>query len=303
MFAQSVGWFSPYIWLAQIGILLLVFYFGNRLLKKRLEFLLQESPRKKSVREDFRIALVLPSRVLLASLVFVFSMQLIAARFDLADTVFSLKLLRNAAIVICLSWLALRWKECFYHSLVKSSRKSSLSLDNFSLEMVRKLLNIFIIFIAILVVLQIFGLDIIPFVTFGGIGVAAIGFASKDVIANYFSGFMIYATRPFSVGDIIEIPEKKLFGTVEEIGWYLTSLRDLDKKPVYIPNYIFSTGLVINISRMTHRFFNEILQVRYKDVSKVVSISKKVKEYFEGHPLVDKGQMLFVFFRTFGLTL
>ena len=70
--------------------------------------------------------------------------------------------------------------------------------------------------------------------------VIAIGFAAKDLLSNFFGGLFIYLDRPFAVGDWIRSPDREIEGTVEQIGWRVTRIRTFDKRPLYIPNSVFS---------------------------------------------------------------
>lgn len=167
-------------------------------------------------------------------------------------------------------------------------------------QILSKLLSIAIIFIAGLVILQILGLNVMPLVAFGGVGAAALGFAAKDVIANFFGGLMLHITRPFTVGDLILLPSQQIEGHVETIGWYLTSIRDREKRPVYLPNAFFSTLLVVNASRMSHRRIEERLGVRYEDISKTPSLASEIKAAISDHPSIDKNVPLIVSFKAFG---
>ena len=64
---------------------------------------------------------------------------------------------------------------------------------------------------------------------------------------------MVYLDRPFKVGDWIRSPDKDIEGTVEKIGWRLTTIRTFDKRPLYVPNQVFTNVSVQNPSRMSHR--------------------------------------------------
>jgi len=52
-----------------------------------------------------------------------------------------------------------------------------------------------------LVILQTLGYSVSGVLAFGGIGGIAVGFAAKDLLANFFGGLMLYMDRPFVVGD------------------------------------------------------------------------------------------------------
>jgi hypothetical protein len=97
----------------------------------------------------------------------------------------------------------------------------------------------------------------------GGIGVVALGFAAKDMFANLFGGRMIYLDRPFSVGGWIRSRDREIEGTVEPIGWRLTLIRTFDQRPLYLPNAVFTTIAVQNLSRMTNRRSDERISERH----------------------------------------
>ena len=66
---------------------------------------------------------------------------------------------------------------------------------------VGKLLRISVFITAGLSVLQTLGISISGVLAFGGVGGIAVGFAARDLLANFFGGLMIYMDRPFTVGD------------------------------------------------------------------------------------------------------
>ncbi len=151
--------------------------------------------------------------------------------------------------VLLMTWLGLRAKKLFIRKMEVKWRGGQHGLSATSLKSVEKILTTLIVFISALLILQVLGLDIVPLLTFSGIGAAIVGFASKEVVANFFGGLLIYINRPFAVDETVEIPNRNIRGTVEEMGWYLTTLRDSEKNAVYIPNSIFSTELIRNLSR------------------------------------------------------
>jgi MscS family membrane protein len=134
---------------------------------------------------------------------------------------------------------------------------------------------------------------------FGGIGGIAVGFAAKDLLANFFGGLMIYLDRPFSVGDWVRSPDKSIEGTVENIGWRLTRIRTFDKRPLYVPNSVFASIAVENPSRMTNRRIYETIGIRYDDASKMDVIVNDVIEMLKGHEEIDTSQTLIVNFNSF----
>ncbi|MDZ7735419.1 MAG: mechanosensitive ion channel family protein [Gammaproteobacteria bacterium] len=147
--------------------------------------------------------------------------------------------------------------------------------------------------------MQTLGFSISGVLAFGGIGGIAVGFAAKDMLANFFGGMMVYLDRPFSVGDWIRSPDRDIEGTVEEIGWRLTRIRTFDKRPLYVPNYVFNTVSIENPSRMLNRRIREVIGVRYDDAGKIADIVGDIRDMIRNHPDIDINQTLIVNFDAF----
>jgi MscS family membrane protein len=149
------------------------------------------------------------------------------------------------------------------------------------------------------VALQTLGFSVSGVLAFGGVGGIAVGFAARDLLANFFGGLMVYLDRPFSVGDWVRSPDRDIEGFVEKIGWRLTIIRTFDKRPLYVPNATFASIAVENPSRMSNRRIYETIGVRYDDVDKVESIVSEVKAMLQNHPAIDTNQTLIVNFNKF----
>lgn len=167
---------------------------------------------------------------------------------------------------------------------IQSPKRVAKPLDATTASALGKLLRLSVLITTGLVVLQTLGFSISGVLAFGGIGGIAVGFAAKDLLANFFGGLMIYMDQPFRVGDWVRSPDKEIEGTVENIGWRLTCIRTFDKRPLYVPNATFATISVENPSRMTNRRIFENIGVRYADGGKVATIVKEVKEMLRSHP-------------------
>ena len=157
-----------------------------------------------------------------------------------------------------------------------------------------KLLRISVLVTAALSVLPTLGVSVSGILAFGGVGGIAVGFAAKDLLANFFGGLMIYLDRPFAVGDWIRSPDREIEGTVVNIGWRLTEIRTFDQRPLYVPNSVFATISLENPSRMRNRRIYETIGVRYDDAGKVQAIVNDVRSMLQNHPDIDKDRTLIV---------
>ncbi len=75
-----------------------------------------------------------------------------------------------------------------------------------------------------------------------GIGSVAIGFAFKDILQNWLSGFLILLRQPFEIGDQIEI--NGYVGTVKHIQTRSTLIKTYDGQRVVIPNSEIYTNVI-----------------------------------------------------------
>ena len=209
----------------------------------------------------------------------------------------NLDTLRKTAVIMCLMWLLFRWKKEIETSLLLDPTKK---VDKAIVQAVGRLVTIAVGVISVLILLQIFGVNTTPLLAFGSIGAASIGFAGKDVIANFCSGIMLQITRPLVQGDHIFLPEKNIEGHIEEIGWFKTLIRDTEKRAVYLPNNFFSTFLVVNISRMTHRRIRETLRLPFTSAGKLHDAILKLRDVVAHFQGIDPKLPLHVYLKTFG---
>lgn len=185
------------------------------------------------------------------------------------------------------------------HNLIISREAEGRSIDRTTLDAVTKLLRLSVFITSALVVLQTLGFSISGVLAFGGIGGMAVGFAAKDMLANFFGGLTIYLDRPFSEGDWIRSPDRNIEGVVERIGWRQTVIRTFDKRPLYVPNASFSSIAVENPSRMLNRRIYETIGIRYDDADKMREITHDVRNMLLNHPEIDLDQTLIVNFNQF----
>ncbi|MAA64402.1 MAG: mechanosensitive ion channel protein MscS [Alteromonadaceae bacterium] len=201
-------------------------------------------------------------------------------------------------LIWILVWVLLRFVKQA-EGILASPAKMKQPMDYTTVLAVSKLARSAVVITAALIVMQTLGYSISGVLAFGGIGGIAIGFAAKDLLANFFGGLMVYLDRPFKVGDWVRSPDQEIEGTVEHIGWRLTTIRTFDKRPLYVPNAVFTSISVENPSRMTNRRISETIGIRYVDVGDMGSIVHDIREMLENHEEIDAQQTLIVNFLGF----
>ncbi len=203
--------------------------------------------------------------------------------------------LRDTIIIGALAWFLIRLIQRGERKFIDGEKE----VDQTTIDAIAKLLKVSVVITSILVILQTLGFSISGVVAFGGIGGMAVGFAAKDLLANFFGGLTIYLDRPFAVGDWVRSPDREIEGTVENIGWRLTRIRTFDKRPLYVPNAVFTIIVVENPSRMLNRRIKETVGIRYEDSGKMDTIVSRVKEMLTNHPEIDTSKTLIVNFNSF----
>jgi MscS family membrane protein len=206
---------------------------------------------------------------------------------------------RDIGIIVCGIWFLMRFITRAEHNFLQYRTSQGMEVDQTTINAMAKLLRASALITGGLIILQTLGFSISGVLAFGGIGGIAIGFASKDLLANFFGALMIYFDRPFVVGEWIRSPDRNIEGTVEHIGWRLTRIRTFDQRPLYVPNATFTSIAVENPSRMTHRRIHETVGVRYNDAEKVAAIVQDVKKMLLTHPDIDQTQTIIVNFDKF----
>lgn len=291
---------GDYGWVLQVFGVVLVTLIAGAVARRVIRKLVEKTRATSNVFDDVLFEAMLgPTRALVWIIGLAFAGHIVgrqtdAALFDAVDTV------RDVGIIGMITWFGLRFVRLYEVRYVEVREAAGESVDRTFVAAISKLFRASIIITTALVVLQSMGINIAGLLAFGGVGGIAVGLAARDMMANFFGGLTIYLDRPFSVGDWIRSPDKEIEGTVEEVGWRRTVIRTFDKRPLYVPNAVFTTISVENPSRMTHRRIHETIGVRYDDVAVVPAILADVRKYLNENPDIAQDQTLMVNFNQFG---
>ena len=292
--AAIINYFRNESWVIQVFIIVfatqLISFFQKRLLKKI-------NKRLEMTRTYWDDALIKAMQRPLTFLIWIIGLAFAAdiVQQETHAFIFSaIDPIRDVGVIVTFVWFLVRFIGQVEKNIIRKKREQKIEFDQTTADAIAKLLRISVIITAFLVLLQTLGYSISGVLAFGGIGGIAIGFAAKDLLANFFGGLMIYMDRPFNVGDWIRSPDREIEGTVENIGWRLTRIRTFDKRPLYVPNAVFTSVAVENPSRMTNRRIKETIGIRYDDASKMKDIITDVKAMLKEHEEIDTGKTLIV---------
>jgi MscS family membrane protein len=153
-----------------------------------------------------------------------------------------------------------KWREeC---EVAKISGTAIKNIDISKIDLISKISTIILFFIISLTILSSFGINLSGLIAIGGASGLIVGFATKDLLSNFFGLFSVYLDRPFSIGEYINIVEKSISGTIEEIGLRTTKIRTDNETLIYLPNSIFNTLIIENISRLKYRVFKHEIKIK-----------------------------------------
>jgi MscS family membrane protein len=297
---QFVGdWAGSNTWIMQVFLVvlvtLLIDFVQRRVLKKVHSRLLGTSNRWD---DALLAAATRPVTLLIWIVGITFAADIVSAQTQ-APIFNAVGPLREVGVITVLAWFLLRLIANVEQNIIARGTAGGAAYDKTTVQAVSKLVRAAVMITAILVALQTLGFSVSGVLAFGGIGGIAIGFAAKDLLANFFGGLMIYLDRPFEVGDWVRSPDRDIEGHVENIGWRLTTIRSFQKRPIYLPNSMFASIAVENPSRMTHRRIHESIGIRYEDAGRMAAIVADVQAMLRGHPDIDDSQTLIVNFNSF----
>lgn len=293
------GYIGKDLWIAQVFIVVLLVLVANLVQKRVLARIYARVLATDNVWDD---AVIDALRKPLTLLFWVVGLSLAAevAKQQSDSAIFNaIGPIRDVGVIACVTWFLIRLVQRIERNIIDKRSAEDMGVDQSTVDAIGKLVRLSFIITATLVMLQTLGYSISGVLAFGGIGGVVIGFAAKDLLANFFGGLMIYLDRPFAVGDWIRSPDRDIEGTVEKIGWRLTIIRTFDKRPLYIPNSMFNSISVENPSRMSNRRIYETIGIRYDDAGKMADIVHDVKDMLKNHQEIDSNQTLIVNFNSF----
>lgn len=159
--------------------------------------------------------------------------------------------LYQAATIGLATWLGVR---VIGEATALWARRAAGTEDTFDdqlVPIVRKTAKVILICVGGVMLLQNLGYSVGSLLAGLGIGTAAIAFASKDTIANFFGSLVVFIDRPFQIGDWVEIGDVE--GTVETIDIRTTRIRTFANSLITVPNAQMTVSAIQNWSRMQKR--------------------------------------------------
>ena len=164
--------------------------------------------------------------------------------------------LDTALIAIAITYgLSQLLTDVLLYYLEKYAAKTEAQWDDVLIPILKTVLPVFVYGIGGLVALQSVGIDLSGlWVAIGGI-TFVLGFALKDILANFFSGVVLLIDTPFRFGDVIVL-EDGTRAVIKKVGLRVTNLYVIDQhSELYLPNGVFQKQEIINLTRPTTDYY------------------------------------------------
>lgn len=124
-----------------------------------------------------------------------------------------------------------------------------------------------------LIVLTILRVDLSGAAQIFSSAILAVGLALQDVISNFASGIIILTSKPFVIGDYVNIGNGECEGTITNVKFLVTSIETVDKQVVTIPNKTITGDVIMNYTRNPLRRLKIDIGVDYAtDIEKAKNV-------------------------------
>ena len=181
-------------------------------------------------------------------------------------------------------------------TFAKVREKIHFNGNDTSINFFSKIIKSLIYIIAVFIVISELGYNLSGLVTGLGISSVVIALAAQDIAKSFLAGISIISDRPFDIGDYIQVDN--FIGTVEDITFRTTRIRDVDNQLIVLPNSILTSANIININKREKRRYHLLLILEINTpLEKVKNLTENIKLALNTHPDIDK-ESIKVFFDT-----
>jgi len=162
-----------------------------------------------------------------------------------------------AIIILCIGMMIARW----LRKRLLNSKMTSNHVDATLRPVIATSIFYIIIAITIYAFLTKLGVPSTSLLAIFGAAGLGIALALKDTLSNIAAGVMLLFLRPLKIGEFVDTTSYA--GTVQEIGLFATTLKNLEGLYIYVPNSEVWRNRLQNFDRHTERKFMETIGVGY----------------------------------------
>jgi MscS family membrane protein len=204
--------------------------------------------------------------------------------------VYYILLLLRLTRTVLFVFLALRIVSLIRSYMLFVTAQTPNPTDEHLVPIIARVINVLIVSAGVVQILSIFYVNVTALIAGLSIGGLAIALAAQETVKNLFGSMMIYADKPFKIGDMITVGA--VTGTIEDIGFRSTRIRTLDTSLISIPNGNLMNETINNLGLRKKRRYNTALNLAYHTPPLLVeSFVEGLREIAMTHPEVDKEEV------------
>ena len=300
-FGNSITNYIYFLTSFLVGLLLIIPF---RLVISKLLFRLFGKDNSENDNKKFNSLLKKPLQYFLTLLVLYFSVQFISLPDFLNSTEEgALNLAKyfdkgfNFFLLVTIFWTINRSIDFLGYKLKNKALETESKVDDQLIPFAIDIAKVLTIVLGVVMILgNVFDVNVTALVTGLGIGGVAFALASKESLENLLGSFTIFFDKPFTVGDTVTLGG--VTGTVEKVGFRSTRIRTFDKSVVTVPNKnIISTELDNLGARPVRRVKFNIGLTYDTSVENIKNIVDDIQKLIDDHPMTNQeGKVRFLNF-------
>ena len=159
--------------------------------------------------------------------------------------------------IVCL--IAMRIIASLSTKLLNRSQRMDETLRGF----VKSAVKIVLWLITAIIVADTLGIPTTSLVALFSVVGLALSLSVQNIMANLFSGMTLLMTKPFSVGDWVDVAGQS--GTIKSLSLFYTVMATGDNKLISIPNSTITSSTVVNYNSETLRRVDMLFSASYED--------------------------------------
>ena len=184
---------------------------------------------------------------------------LVAIALTYATRLFGLTVLENVFQALLIILAAGPTKDILIVALTyleqRLAARTNTKVDDILFDLLNRFSGAILYVTAVILALDVIGINVMPFIAGAGVAGIAIGFAAKDTLSNLIAGVLLIIDRPFEVGDRIEVwsarKDSASWGDVIDIGLRATKIKTTDNIVIIIPNNEIMKRDIVNYTILT----------------------------------------------------
>jgi small-conductance mechanosensitive channel len=192
------------------------------------------------------------------------------ALLDTAQSTFSADQLSNIVLSVVLLATAYALTD-FLGGLIREIGSESASISDHQQEVILRLTQLTVYTSALIAVVGLFTDNVGSLLVGAGFLGIVVGMAARQTLGAILAGFVLMFSRPFEVGDWVEIGDHE--GTITEISIMSTRIRSFDGEVITMPNDTVRSGSIVDRSRRNRLRIEVEVGVDYEaDVDRAIAV-------------------------------